>query len=107
MKFVHDAPLMLMALAVCGTAYAVEINTDTTVTLTSDSAESYEIAGGATLTFSVASGSYTLSGAITGGGAVRKEGSGELVLSSSANSFSGGLYTPPERKRIAFFKFSC
>ena len=74
-------------------AGAVEINTDTTVPLTADSTESYEIAAGVALTFSVASGgSYTLSGAITGSGAVRKDGAGELILSSSANSFSGGLY---------------
>ncbi len=74
-------------------AGAVEITTDTTVSVTANSAESYEIAGGATLTFSVASGAtFTLSGAITGDGAVRKDGAGELVLSNSANSFSGGTY---------------
>ena len=74
-------------------AGAVEITTDTTVSVSADSAESYEIADGATLTFSVASGAtFTLSGAITGSGAVRKDGAGELILSSSANSFSGGLY---------------
>ena len=74
-------------------AGAVEITTDTTVSVTADSAESYEIADGATLTFSVASGAtFTLSGAITGSGAVRKDGAGELVLSNSANSFSGGMY---------------
>ena len=69
--------------AACGLAAfaagAVEITTDTTVSVTANSAESYEIAGGATLTFSVASGSYTLSGAITGGGAVKKSGAGELI----------------------------
>ena len=74
-------------------AHGVAINADTTITMTGDSSESYEIASGVTLTFSVASGaSYTLSGAITGGGAVKKDGAGELVLSSSANSFSGGTY---------------
>ena len=74
-------------------AGAVEITTDTTVSVTANSAESYEIADGATLTFSVASGAtFTLSGAITGDGAVRKDGAGELVLSNSANSFSGGMY---------------
>ncbi len=71
----------------------MRITTDTTVSVSADSAESYEIAGGATLTFSVASGAtFTLSGAITGGGAVRKDGAGELILSNPANSFSGGLY---------------
>jgi autotransporter-associated beta strand protein len=74
-------------------AGAVEITSDTTVPLTADSTESYEIAAGVTLTFSVASGgSYTLSGAITGSGAVRKDGAGELILSNPANSFSGGTY---------------
>ena len=92
MKFIQNVPLMTLSLAVCGMAYAVEITTDTTVSVSADSAESYEIAGGATLTFSVASGAYTLSGVITGDGAVRKEGSGELILSNSANSFSGGMY---------------
>ena len=73
-------------------AGAVEINTDTTVPLTADSTESYEIAAGVTLTFNVASGTYTQSGAITGAGAVRKNGAGELILSNPANSFSGGTY---------------
>ena len=83
-------------------AGAVEITTDTTVSVSADSAESYEIAGGATLTFSVASGAtFTLSGAITGDGAVRKDGAGELVLSNSANSFSGGLSMPCSGSRIA------
>ncbi len=82
---------VLAALCVCG-ARAEAVTSDTTVTLTGDSAESYEIADGATLTFSVASGAYTLSGAITGAGAVTKDGAGELILSSSANSFSGGTY---------------
>ena len=54
-----------VALCVCG-AWAEEVTSDTTVTLTGDSAESYEIAAGVTLTFSVASGAYTQSGAITG-----------------------------------------
>ena len=93
MKSVYNVPLIALALAVCGTAYAVEVNSDTTVPVSADSSTSYEIAAGVTLTFSVASGeTYTLSGAITGAGAVRKEGAGELKLSNSANSFSGGMY---------------
>ncbi len=90
---------LMYAVAICAAAFCadivqgVEINSDTTVTVSADSGTDYEIAAGVTLTFSVASGgSYTLSGAITGAGAVRKEGAGELKLSNSANSFSGGMY---------------
>ncbi len=96
MKNIFSA--VLAAICVCG-ARAEAVTSDTTVTLTGDSAESYEIAAGVTLTFSVASGACTQSGAITGAGAVRKEGSGELILSSSANSFSGGMYNSQGKLR--------
>lgn len=37
------------------------------------------------------SGTTTLQGAVTGGGAITKNGSGTLILSSTLNTFSGGL----------------
>lgn len=81
------------AILISVSAQAVAINVDTTVTVSADNSTDYEIAAGATLTFSVASGAtYTLSGVISGEGAVRIDGGGRLRFANSANSFSGGLF---------------
>ena len=83
----------LIAAVYASALHAVEITVDTTIDVGTDSAESYEIAEGVRLTLNVASGgTYALSGVISGSGALRKEGAGELQLSNSANSISGGIY---------------
>ena len=65
-------------LAVC--AYALEVN------------DVYEV--------SVASGSQTISEAITGSGSIRKTGAGTLVL-SGANTFTGGVSIEAGRVEVA------
>ena len=83
-----------IAVAFCAVAHAVDVTTDTTVTISADSDTPYNIASGVTLKLTVPAGmTNTLSGAITGGGAIRKEGEGGLRLSSTGNTFSGGMYT--------------
>ena len=76
----------------CGGAFATPVTADTTVTLSSDSSESYEISSGVTLTIEVASGdTAVLSGAITGAGTLRKTGLGTLALSYPGNVIPGGI----------------
>lgn len=76
----------------CGGAFATPVTADTTVTLSSDSSESYEISSGVTLTIEVASeDTAVLSGAITGAGTLRKAGLGTLALSNGNNVIPGGI----------------
>ena len=76
----------------CSGALATPVTADTTVTLSSDSSEGYEISSGVTLTIEVASGdTAVLSGAITGAGTLRKTGLGTLALSNGNNVIPGGI----------------
>ena len=90
----HTIVAAFAAATFCLSVAAVEVTTDTTVSLTANSDTSYEIADGVTLTIEVASGdTYELSGQITGTGTakLRKTGLGTLVLSNGGNSLPGGI----------------
>ena len=83
---------LVLFVCTCGAAHAAQINTDETVVLSTDSAESYELGSGVTLTIEVASGNtVVLSGGITGAGTLRKTGLGTLALSNSGNVIPGGI----------------
>ena len=75
-------------------AATVEVTTDTTVSLTSDSDTNYEIADGITLTIDATGVTNVISGCITGTGTamLRKTGFGTLALSNPANSVPGGIF---------------
>ena len=85
---------LVFSVCLCSGAFAtpIPVTSDTTVTLSSDSSDSYEISSGVTLTIEVASGNTAiLSGAITGAGTLRKTGLGTLALSNNGNVIPGGI----------------
>ena len=80
-----------IAVAFCAVAHAVDVTTDTTVTLTADSSEDYVVAENVTLTFEVTGSTARIHfGTISGLGKVKKTGTGPLILSGN-NTFEGGF----------------
>ena len=84
--------ILVASIMVTSAVFAVDVIENETIALSADSSDDYAIASGVTLTLNVASGTSTMSGSISGDGAIAKTGEGSLVLAhEGGNTFSGGI----------------